>query len=140
MDDHTPCICDSPDSPHALDIPAHQILFFDMFSVFDICLLRVPRCKRRKAKSFPESVPDSPQPTLPTLRTDSLPPPTTLMPSNLTTSRIPAVAVDESDMHDVLSAIFGRAGYEVALDRDIYRVTAPRKLTRVSGKSPTPCC
>ena len=48
------------------------------------------------------------------------------------------MAVDESGMHVVLSAVFGRAGYEVALDRDIYRIIAPRKLTRVSGKNPTP--
>ncbi|KAK0648505.1 hypothetical protein B0T16DRAFT_408316 [Cercophora newfieldiana] len=99
-----------------------------MFSVFDFFLC-LPRCKRRKLKSLPESVTVSPQPTLHTFHPEPLPPPTTLIPA-METSKVPAVGVDESDMHDVLGAIFGRGIYEVALDRDVYRISAPRKLTR----------
>lgn len=45
------------------------------------------------------------------------------------TSKVRAVTVDESDMYCVLNATFGPGTFEVALDRDVYRITAPRKLT-----------
>jgi len=32
-------------------------------------------------------------------------------------------------MYSVLGDIFERGTYEVALDRDVYKITAPRKLT-----------
>lgn len=53
--------------------------------------------------------------------------------TRLTTSKVPAVQVNESDMYSVLDTIFGIGEYEVALDRDVYRITGRRKLTPVGG-------
>lgn len=95
-----------------------------------------PRCTRRK----PKLLPSFSQPSFTTDHpdyTEPLPPP---MPARVIlteTSKVPAVNVNETDMHCVLGAIFGRRGYEVALNRDIYRITAHRKLTQVSRKVQT---
>ena len=119
---------------HVFYISVHQMALFTMLSVFNFFLC-LPRYKRRRAKPFPESVTVSPQPTLQKFHAEPepLPTPIHLIPGDLATSKVPAVAVDESDMHDVLGAIFGSGQYEVALNRDIYLITASRKLTRVCG-------
>jgi len=48
------------------------------------------------------------------------------------TTKVSAVRANESDMYSVLDAIFGLGEYEVFLDRDVYRIVGPRKLTPVS--------
>lgn len=53
-----------------------------------------------------------------------------------TTERIPAVGVIESDMLSVLRAYFGTGKFEIELDRDVYTITARRKLPEVSVFAP----
>jgi hypothetical protein len=48
-------------------------------------------------------------------------------------TRVPAVLVDERGMYSVLGSLFEKGTYEVALDRDMYSITAPRQLTAVSS-------
>ncbi|KAK0610884.1 hypothetical protein B0T14DRAFT_315091 [Immersiella caudata] len=91
---------------------------------FDLrfCFPCVPRSKRRKALF-------SPQPPLYAPYTEPPPPPETT-PKKQRTTKMPAVGVEERDMHDILGYIFEE--YEVSLNRDEYWVTAHRKLSRVS--------
>jgi len=65
-------------------------------------------------------------------RVQQTPPPTE-------TSKVPAVMVDERDMYSILDGIFGgRESYKVSLDRDVYRIKAPRKLTLVRNDASSP--
>ena len=107
-------------SPHRLYLCISSKMF--MFDFFPSCL---PRCKRRKPRSLTS-----------VNTTQNEPSPIKIgMTPGASKTRIPAVRVDESDMHSVLGAIFKKGTYEVVLDRDVYKITAPRKLTEVSGKA-----
>ncbi|KAK0648502.1 hypothetical protein B0T16DRAFT_491285 [Cercophora newfieldiana] len=57
------------------------------------------------------------------------PRPATPQPDPPTMTRVPAKMVDESDMYFILDGIFGKGRYEVALERDIYKIEAARRLT-----------
>jgi len=89
------------------------------------------RCKQWKQKSLP-SLSSGPSDTTLVYTVYSEPLPPRKMPSKAT-SKVRAVMVDESDMYSALDGIFGRGTYEVALDRDVYRIAGPRKLTTVSA-------
>ncbi|KAK0715324.1 hypothetical protein B0H67DRAFT_580456 [Lasiosphaeris hirsuta] len=85
------------------------------------------RCTRWKSK--PKSLPSLPSGlSYPTIHVQ--PGPVTSQRVPLTaTSKVPAVMVNESNLYSVLDGIFGKGTYEVALDRDVYRIAASRKLT-----------
>src|SRR4051794_14327392 len=93
-----------------------------------------PQCEpeRLGSKSIPSVSSFSSWSTLPAIQahpgpvTIGISPPTAI-------SRVPATMVDESDMYSALDELFrGRENYKVALNRDVYRIEASRKLTSVS--------
>ena len=94
-----------------------------------------PQCEHERlgSKFIPSVSSFSSWSTLPTIQAHPRPvtieisPPTAI-------SKVPAVMVDESDMYSALDELFrGRENYRVALDRDVYRIEASRKLTSVSA-------